>query len=57
MARARRPSLGVLFGLIAAGFAAIAVAAALAGGRAWVIAVAAALLALWMGESAYRALR
>jgi hypothetical protein len=57
VARRSRPSLGVLFALIAAGFAGVAVAAALAGGRAWVIAVAAALLALWMGESAFRAFR
>ncbi len=53
----RRPSLGVLFGLIAVGFAGVAVAAALAGGLAWVVAVAAALLALWMGEQAVRAFR
>jgi hypothetical protein len=57
MARPSRPSLGVLFGLIAAGFAAIALYAALAGGTAWVVAVAAALLALWMGEQAVRAFR
>jgi hypothetical protein len=57
VARPRRTSLGALFSLIAAAFAAIAVAAALAGGSAWVIAAAAAILALWMGESAYRALR
>ena len=53
----RRPALGVLFGLIAASFAGIAVAAALAGGRAWIVAAAAALLALWMGEQAVRAFR
>ncbi len=57
MARGSRRSLGVLFTLIAVGFAAIAVAAAVAGGTAWVIAGAAALLALWMGEQALRALR
>ena len=57
MARERRPSLGVLFALIAAGFAAIAVAAALAGGTAWVIAAAAAALALWMADLAIRAFR
>jgi hypothetical protein len=53
----RRPSLGVLFLLLAAGFAGIAVAAGLAGGTAWVIAVAAATLALWMGDLALRAFR
>jgi hypothetical protein len=57
MARGGRPSLGVLFSLLAAGFLAIAVAAALAGGTAWVIAVASAALALWMGDLAVRAFR
>ncbi len=57
MARGRRPSLGVLFSLLAAGFLAIAVAAALAGGTAWVIAVASAALAFWMGDLAVRAFR
>jgi hypothetical protein len=57
MARGSRPSLGVLFSLLAAGFLAIAVAAALAGGTAWVIAVASAALALWMGDLAVRAFR
>ena len=57
MARPSRPSLGILFALIAAGFAGVAVAAALAGGAAWVIAVAAGLLALWMGELSFRAFR
>ena len=54
--RGRSP-LGALFLLIAAGFAGVAVAAGLAGGAAWVIAAAAGLLALWMGELALRALR
>ena len=54
--RRRRP-LGVLFVLIAAGFAGVGLAAALAGGFAWVIAAAAAVLAVWMGELAFRALR
>jgi ABC-type uncharacterized transport system permease subunit len=53
----RRRPLGVLFLLLAAGFAAIAVFAARAGGSFWVIAIAGAALALWMGELAYRALR
>ena len=57
MARGSRPSLGALFLLIAAGFVGIAVAAALAGGGAWVIAVASGLLAAWMGEMAFRAFR
>ena len=49
--------MGVLFSLIALGFAGVAVAAALAGGLAWVIAVASALLSAWMGEQAFRAFR
>jgi hypothetical protein len=53
----RRPSLGALFALLAAGFLGIAVYAALSGGAAWVIAVAGAALAAWMGELAYRSLR
>ena len=54
--RGRSP-LGALFLLIAVGFAGVAIAAGVAGGAAWVIAVAAGLLALWMGELALRALR
>ena len=57
MARGRRPSLGALFILLAAAFAGVAYVAASAGGRAWVIAFAAGVLALWMGEMAFRALR
>jgi hypothetical protein len=53
----RRRSLGALFGLLSAGFLGIGVYAAFAGGTAWVIAAAAAALAAWMGELAYRALR
>jgi hypothetical protein len=55
--RGRRASLGVLFLVIAAGFAALGVYAARTGGVAWVIAVAAAVLAVWMAELAFRALR
>ncbi len=57
MAREGRRPLGALFLLIAAGFAGIAVAAALAGGTAWIVAAAAAALTLWMGDQALRALR
>jgi hypothetical protein len=53
----RRRSLGALFALLTAGFLAIAVYAALSGGGAWVVAVAASALAGWMGELAYRTLR
>jgi len=57
VARTKRPALGGLFALIAVGFAGIAIAAAMAGGGAWVIAAASALLALWMGEMAWRVFR
>ncbi|HEX6680070.1 MAG TPA: hypothetical protein VF063_05440 [Gaiellaceae bacterium] len=57
MARRRRTALGALFLLIGLGFAAIAYAAAVAGDAAWIVAGAAALLAVWMGELAFRALR
>jgi hypothetical protein len=53
----RRRSLGALFTLLTGGFLAIAVYAALAGGTAWVIAVAGGALAAWMGELAFRTLR
>jgi hypothetical protein len=53
----QRRALGLLFAIIAAALAAIAVASALAGGRAWIIALAAAALALWMGDTARRTLR
>jgi hypothetical protein len=43
-----RRALGFLFSLLATGLGLIAVFSALAGGRAWVIALAAAALAIWM---------
>jgi len=43
--------------VLAAGFAGIAFIAADAGGTAWAVAFASAVLALWMGELALRALR
>ena len=43
--------------MLAAGFAGIGFIAASEGGRAWVIAVAAGALAVWMGELAFRTLR
>ena len=51
-----RRALGFLFLLLAAGLGLIAVFSALEGGRAWVIAAAAAALALWMAGLAKRAL-
>jgi hypothetical protein len=55
--RVRRRPLGALFLVLAAGFAGVGFVAALEGGRAWVIAIAAAALAVWMAEMAFRALR
>ena len=52
-----RRALGLLFTVLAAGLGSIAVLSALEGGRAWVIALAAAALALWMADLARRALR
>jgi hypothetical protein len=51
-----RRALGLLFAVLAGGLLAIAVFSALEGGRAWVIAVTAAALGVWMGDLARRAL-
>jgi hypothetical protein len=53
----QRRALGLLFSALAAGLGAIAVYSALAGGRAWVLALAAGALAVWMAGLALRALR
>jgi hypothetical protein len=55
--RRKRPALGALFLLLAVGFAGVAYAAAVAGDAAWIVAGAAALMAVWMGEQAYKSLR
>ncbi|HLG08104.1 MAG TPA: hypothetical protein VI409_05480 [Gaiellaceae bacterium] len=52
----QRRLLGLLFAVLAAGLGLIAVFSALEGGGAWVIALAALALALWMGDLARRAL-
>jgi len=52
----QRRLLGLLFAVLSAGFALIAVFSALEGGRALVIALAATVLALWMAGLARRAL-
>ena len=54
--RVQRRLLGLLFAALAAGLGFVAVYAALEGGAAWVIALAAAALAAWMGDLARRAL-
>ena len=50
----QRYVLGLLFAAIAVSLALLAGWSALEGGRAWVIALAAAALALWMGDLARR---
>ncbi len=50
----QRHALAVLFTAIAVSLALVAVWSALSGGRAWVIAFAAAAVALWMGDLARR---
>jgi hypothetical protein len=56
----RRPALGALFALLASGFAGMAWAAGRGAegdvGR-WVVAGAAAALAIWLATMAFRALR
>ena len=56
----QRPALGALFALLAIAFAGVAFAAGYgAGGEAgrWIIALAAAVLAVWLGSMAFRAFR
>lgn len=55
--RVHRRALGLLFSMLAAGLMAIAVFSAVEGGRAWVIALSAAALAIWMSSLSLRALR
>jgi len=52
----QRRLLGLLFVALAAGLGLIAVYSALEGGSAWVIALAAAALAVWLGDLGRRAL-
>ena len=58
-APSQRRALGALFLFLAASFAGIATAAiaARAGARSWVVGVAAAAIAVWLGGLAFRALR
>jgi predicted lipid-binding transport protein (Tim44 family) len=51
----QRRLLGILFAMLAAGLGLVAVFSALEGGSAWVIALAAAALAVWLGDLARRA--
>jgi hypothetical protein len=52
----QRRLLGLLFGVLAVGLAIVAVASGIHGGAGWVVAFAAAVLALWLGDLARRAL-
>jgi hypothetical protein len=52
----QRRALGLLFAVLAAGLLLVATAAAREGGAAWVVALAAAVLALWLVDLARRAL-
>lgn len=59
MAAPRRASLGVLFLFLAAAFAGVTYAAARAAGEhpgLWIVVAAAAVLAIWLGTLALRAL-
>jgi hypothetical protein len=51
-----RRALGLLFTALSAGLVAIAILSALEGGRAWVLALSAAALGVWMGDLARRSL-
>jgi len=53
----QRRALGLLFTALALGLGAVGILSALSGGRAWVVAVAAVGLALWLADLARRALR
>ena len=53
----QRRVLGVLFVLIGLALVAVAVWSAAEGGRAWVVAGAAAALGVWMADLGRRALR
>ncbi len=53
----QRRALGLLFVGLGAGLAIVAALSALEGGRAWIIAITAGGLALWLGDLGRRALR
>ncbi len=55
-ARVQRRLLGLLFAALALCLGLVSVYSALEGGSAWVIALAASVLALWLGDLARRAL-
>jgi hypothetical protein len=53
----QRHALGLLFLGLAAGLAIVAVLSAIEGGRAWIVALAAGGLSLWLGDLGRRVLR
>jgi len=53
----QRRGLGILFAVIATALVALAVAAAGHGARGWIVAAAAATIALWLATLALSALR
>lgn len=57
LAGVHRRALGLLFAVLATGLGLISLLSALEGGGAWVIALAAFALAVWMGDLARRTLR
>jgi hypothetical protein len=52
----QRRALALLFGCLALGLGAVGLFSALAGGRAWIVAVASIGLAIWLADLARRTL-
>ena len=52
----QRRALALLFAVLGLGLGAVGVLSALSGGRAWIVAVAAIAIALWLGDLARRTL-
>jgi hypothetical protein len=53
----QRRALGILFTVLAVALGLVGVLSARAGGRAWIVALAAIVLALWLADLARRSLR
>lgn len=53
----QRRAMALLFAALAVALGLVAVWAALEGGRAWVVALASATIAVWMGDLARRSAR
>jgi hypothetical protein len=50
----QRRALGLLFAVLAIGLGVVGVLSALAGGRAWIVAISSLALAIWLGDLARR---